>query len=99
MSIGPDVVRHIAALARLSFHDDEAERLRGELEGMLAYFGQIAAVATDDVPPTSHVVPLENVMRDDVARGATDEERDALLRLSAESSIPFFRVPSFRQGS
>ncbi len=99
MSIDPDVVRHIAALARLSFSDDEADRLRGELQGMLAYFGQIAAVPTDDVAPTSHVVPLENVMRDDVARPATDDERDLLLRLSAESSVPFFRVPSFRQGS
>ncbi|HET6692164.1 MAG TPA: Asp-tRNA(Asn)/Glu-tRNA(Gln) amidotransferase subunit GatC [Miltoncostaeaceae bacterium] len=59
-------VRHVARLARLHLEPDELERMREELSGILEHVDAIQALALDDVPPTTHVLALENVMRDDV---------------------------------
>ena len=67
---------------------------------MLAYFGQIASVATEGVEPTSHVVPLQAPLREDEARTDRDDAtREKLLALGSGSAAPFFRVPRFRKGS
>lgn len=59
-------VRHVARLARLRLEPDEVERMREELSGILEHVDAIQALDLDDVPPTTHVLALENVMRDDV---------------------------------
>ena len=59
-------VRHVARLARLHLEPDELERMREELSGILEHVDVIQALDLDDVPPTTHVLTLENVMRDDV---------------------------------
>jgi aspartyl-tRNA(Asn)/glutamyl-tRNA(Gln) amidotransferase subunit C len=59
-------VRHVAELARLDLAPAEEERLTGQLNAILEYMGQLAEVDTAGVEPTSHVLPLTSVMRDDV---------------------------------
>lgn len=61
-------VRHVARLARLHLDPDEQQRMGIELSGILAHVDAIQAIDLDDVPPTTHVISLENVMRDDVPR-------------------------------
>jgi aspartyl-tRNA(Asn)/glutamyl-tRNA(Gln) amidotransferase subunit C len=58
-------VTHVARLARLHLDEDERERMRAELSGILDHVDRIQALELDDVPPTTHVIALENVMRDD----------------------------------
>lgn len=58
-------VTHVARLARLHLDADERERMRAELSGILDHVDRIQALDLDDVPPTTHVIALENVMRDD----------------------------------
>ncbi len=65
--ITADQVRYVASLARLDLAPGEEERLTGQLNAILEYMGQLAEVDTTGVEPTSHVLPLTNVMRDDVA--------------------------------
>lgn len=99
MGIPPDVVSRIAALARLSFDEEESHALRAELGRMLEYFGQIAQVPTEGIEPTAHVVPLAGSLRDDEAvRDPLMGTAEDFLRLAVESDPPFFRVPRFRQG-
>lgn len=62
----PDAVRHLAGLARIALSDDEVTRLAGELGAIVEAVEAVQSVATEDVPPTSHPVPLGNVLRDDV---------------------------------
>ena len=62
----PDAVRHLAGLARIALSDEEVARLAGELGAIVEAVESVQSVATDDVPPTSHPVPLGNVFRDDV---------------------------------
>jgi aspartyl-tRNA(Asn)/glutamyl-tRNA(Gln) amidotransferase subunit C len=62
----PETVRHLAGLARIALSEDEISRLAGELSAIVDSVEAIAKVASDDVVPTSHPVPLGNVFRDDV---------------------------------
>ena len=64
--IDREQVLHVAKLARLRLSDDEVERMTGELSPILEHVEQMEALDLDGVEPTSHVVALENVLRDDV---------------------------------
>ena len=56
----------MAALARIDLTDDEVQRLAGELGVIADAVARVSEIATPDVPPTSHPIPLTNVMREDV---------------------------------
>ncbi|MBI5161745.1 MAG: Asp-tRNA(Asn)/Glu-tRNA(Gln) amidotransferase subunit GatC [Micrococcales bacterium] len=64
--ITPDLVRHLAGLARIALSDAEIQRLTGELGQIVDSVAKVSEVATADVPATSHPIPLTNVFRDDV---------------------------------
>ena len=66
MRISIDEVRHVAELARLDLDPAEERRLTGQLNAILEYMGQLGEVDTAGIEPTSHVLPLTNVMRDDL---------------------------------
>jgi aspartyl-tRNA(Asn)/glutamyl-tRNA(Gln) amidotransferase subunit C len=74
-SITRDEVAHLADLARIDLSAAELEHLAPQLSVILESIASIQGVAGDDVPPTSHTLPLTNVFREDVARpGLTAEE-------------------------
>lgn len=84
-------VEYIAHLARLHLSEAEKERLEAQLDGILRYVEKLGELETGSVEPTSHVLSLSNVMRD-------DELRDSLHRESALANAPdktkdFYRVP------
>ncbi len=84
-------VEHVARLARLAMDEVELERMRQELAGILAYVDRLRQVDTAGVEPTSHAVPLVNVMRDDeVAPGLAPE---AALSNAPDRRDGMFRVP------
>ncbi|WP_299051959.1 Asp-tRNA(Asn)/Glu-tRNA(Gln) amidotransferase subunit GatC [uncultured Nocardioides sp.] len=64
--ISADEVRHLADLARIDLSDAELEHLAPQLSVILDSVASISEVASDDVPPTSHPLPLTNVFREDV---------------------------------
>ena len=86
----PDV-EHVAPLARLALDDAELERMREQLNGILGYIDKLRALDTTGVEPTSHAVPLVNVMRDDATRPCLPP--DEALANAPERSGQFFRVP------
>ena len=59
-------VAHLADLARIDLSDEELDHLAPQLSVILESVASISGVAGDDVPPTSHAIPLTNVFRDDV---------------------------------
>ena len=66
MKITVEQVRYVAELARLELAPGEEGALTGQLNAILEYMDQLGEVDTTGVEPTSHVLPLSNVMRDDV---------------------------------
>ncbi|MBN9607398.1 MAG: Asp-tRNA(Asn)/Glu-tRNA(Gln) amidotransferase subunit GatC [Actinomycetales bacterium] len=86
--ITPDVVRHLAGLARIALTDDEVSRLTGELGQIVDSVAKVSEVATPDVPATSHPVPLGMVTRPDVP-GATLTQEQALAGAPAAADGRF----------
>ncbi len=90
--IDRDQVLHVARLARLRLTDEEVERMTGELGHILEHIEAIQALELDDVKPTTHVAPLENVLRADEPRESW--ERARVLEGAPDASDDGFRVPS-----
>ena len=68
-------VAHLATLARIDLSDAELDHLAPQLSVILESVASINGVAGDDVPPTSHPLPMTNVFREDVVvPGLTAEE-------------------------
>ena len=84
-------VEHVARLARLDLGPEEKERMRRELDGILSYIDKLRAVDTEAVEPTSHAVPLTNVMREDVMEPSLPQAD--MLANAPDRSGEFFRVP------
>lgn len=73
--ITPEVVSHLAHLARIALTEDEIRTLTGELGAIVDSVAKVREVATPDVPATSHPIPLVNVYRDDVPGVALTTEQ------------------------
>ena len=84
-------VEHAARLARLQLGEPELERMREQLSGILEYVDKLGTLDTASVEPTSHAVPLVNVMRDDEVEPCLP--REAMLANAPDPDGEFFRVP------
>ncbi len=91
MPIDPAVVDHVARLARLDLSEEERATLAQQLRHILEYFARLDELDTEDVEPTSHVVEMRNVFREDVP--GTPLPREAVLRSAPEHEDGFFKVP------
>lgn len=90
-AISADEVAKLASLARIDLNAAERERLAGQLDVILDAVATVQEVATDDVPATSHPMPLTNITRPDkVTPGLTSEQ--ALSGAPAVEQARF-RVP------
>ena len=90
-AISRDEVAHLADLARIDLSDAELDHLAPQLNVILESVASIQGVAGEDVPPTSHALPLSNVFRDDVVTpGLTAEQA---LSGAPESEQQRFSVP------
>lgn len=89
--LGPDDVRRLARLARLELSDSEVELFAGQLDVILAAVARVGEVAAADVPPTSHAVPMTNVLRPDEVRPSLP--RKAVLAGAPAVEDDKFRVP------
>ena len=78
VEISRDEVAHLADLARIDLSDEELDHLAPQLSVILESVASITGVAGDDVPPTSHAIPLTNVFRDDVVVPGLSAERGAV---------------------
>jgi aspartyl-tRNA(Asn)/glutamyl-tRNA(Gln) amidotransferase subunit C len=84
-------VAHLARLSRLAVTEEELDRFAGQLDVILQAVARVGEVAAADIPPTSHSVPLTNVLRDDVVvPGLTQDEA---LSGAPDAQDGRFRVP------
>ncbi|MFD0555557.1 aspartyl/glutamyl-tRNA(Asn/Gln) amidotransferase subunit C [Stackebrandtia endophytica] len=90
-AISRDEVAHLAHLARLDVTETELDRFAQQLDVILQSVQRIGEVAADDIPPTSHAVPLTNVYREDVPVPSLARE-DALAG-APDVAEERFRVP------
>ncbi len=91
MKISKEEIEHIAVLARLSLPEEEKELFGSQLSNILDYMEKLNELDTKGIEPTSHVLTLSNVMRDDIPRPSIPKE-DALMN-APDHTEKFFRVP------
>ncbi|WP_152363529.1 Asp-tRNA(Asn)/Glu-tRNA(Gln) amidotransferase subunit GatC [Microlunatus speluncae] len=91
MALTADDVAALARLARIDLTQDELQHLAPQLDVILESVAKVSEVAADDVPPTSHALPLSNVFRaDEVQRSLP---RDEVLAGAPAAEQDRFRVP------
>lgn len=92
-----DQVSHIAKLARMEVSAEEAEKLREQISGVLAFVEKLQEVSVDGVQPTSHVGDMMNVLREDsreeVNIGQENAERERMVGQFPREKSGFLQVP------
>ncbi len=89
--ITADDVAKVASLARLTLTDLELEAFTGQLRSILEHARDVESLDLDDVPPTYHPYPLQNVFRPDEVTPGVD--RDEVLSQAPATEAGMFRVP------
>ncbi|MGG6314445.1 Asp-tRNA(Asn)/Glu-tRNA(Gln) amidotransferase subunit GatC [Paenibacillus macerans] len=92
MSIQTKDVEHVAKLARLHLTDDEREMFTEQLNAILQYAEKLNELNTDDIAPTTHVLHLSNVMREDEVKESLPPEKVFLNAPDEEDGQ--FKVPA-----
>ncbi|MEE1620010.1 Asp-tRNA(Asn)/Glu-tRNA(Gln) amidotransferase subunit GatC [Zafaria sp. Z1313] len=95
-AISREDVAHLARLAHLEMTDAELEKMTGELGIIVDAIASVSEAAGDDVPATSHPIPLRNVLREDVV-GETLTAEQALLN-APDADGGRFKVPAILDG-
>lgn len=90
-AISRDDVAHLAKLARITMSDSELDHLAVEMEQILGAVARVQEVAATDVPPTSHPIPVNNVVREDLVHPSLTSQ-EALSGAPAQSEDRF-KVP------
>jgi aspartyl-tRNA(Asn)/glutamyl-tRNA(Gln) amidotransferase subunit C len=91
MRLSQKEVEHIALLSRLKLTDEEREQMTTQLNDVMVFFEQLGELDTTDVPPTSHVIPMSSVLREDKVRPSLPVED--VLENAPERAGDTFRVP------
>ena len=85
------LVRDIVYLSRIHLNDDEVKRLTKDLEGILQYVEKLQKLNVDQTAPTSHVLPLKNVFREDVVRPSLSQSEATKMAVAKHRGS--FKVP------
>jgi aspartyl-tRNA(Asn)/glutamyl-tRNA(Gln) amidotransferase subunit C len=96
-AINREDVAHLAQLAHIEMSDDELDRMANELAVIVDSVKSVSEAAGDDVPATSHPIPLTNVMREDVVGHVLTAEE--ALSGAPDTQDGRFKVPAILEES
>ena len=91
MKINDEIVKYVAALAKLELTEEEKEEAKKDLGNILGYMNTMNELDTDDIEPMSHAFPLHNVFREDVV--VNKDDRENLLKNAPVQKDGSFVVP------
>lgn len=94
-TITKEEVRHVAHLARLAITEEEVEHFTEQLAKIVQFADKLNELDTSDVEPTTHVLPLENIMREDKSVPGLD--RDVMLKNVKEHEAGQVKVPAIME--
>lgn len=91
MSLSPETVKYVADLSRIELTPAELEKLSKQLLAVLDYIDQLKELDVNQVAPTSHILALQNVLREDIPKPSLTP--DKALRNAPDRQANFFGVP------
>ncbi len=89
--IDPELIRHIATLARITLSEEEVESFTHQFARIVDYFDKLNQLDTEGVEPLTHAVELSNVLAEDVASPSLST--DQVLANAPDREGSFFKVP------
>ena len=91
MSVDLATVKRVARLARIAVSEEEANRMTGELNGILGFVEQLSEVNVEGVEPMTSVTPMEMRKREDVVSDGS--KADDIVANAPATDRNFFQVP------
>lgn len=91
MPISLEDVEHVASLGKLELSPEEKIKLQKDLDKVIKYIDQLNKLDTKNVPVTSHVIPIHNVLREDKVLPSLLREK--VLANAPKRKHGFFEVP------
>lgn len=92
-----EMIEHIADLARLNIPEVEKEKITLEMEKIISYVDKLNELDTSDVKPMEHVIPIRNILREDVVIGSID--RESLMENAPSEEDGCYKVPGSPLGN
>ncbi|GMQ56872.1 Asp-tRNA(Asn)/Glu-tRNA(Gln) amidotransferase subunit GatC [Vallitalea sediminicola] len=91
MKITKEQVEHVANLARLNLTEEEKEQMTTDMEVIIEFANRINEINIDNINPTAHIIPINNVFREDIVNPSFS--RDELLSNAPNRANGCFSVP------
>ena len=91
VKIDDKIIEYVGILAKLNLSEEEKKKAGEDMSRMLEYIDKLNELDTEGVEPMSHIFPVSNVFREDVAAGGDD--RDNILANAPEQKDGAFKVP------
>ena len=91
MSLDKETIKHVAHLARIELQPNELERLSAELHKIIGFIDKLKCLNVEQVKPASHILPINNVLRDDQAHLSLSSQK--ALENAPSKKGNFFSVP------
>jgi aspartyl-tRNA(Asn)/glutamyl-tRNA(Gln) amidotransferase subunit C len=91
MALSKETVEYVANLSRIELKPDELDKLSKQLESILGFIDKLSALDVKNIEPTSHILPVSNVLREDTPRTSLDIEKT--LANAPQKEGRFFAVP------
>jgi len=91
VALDKETVKYVAHLARIELNPKELDKLAGQLKDILDFIDKLKTVDISNINPTSHILPINNVLRDDSLKESLHSDR--VLENAAQKEENFFGVP------
>ena len=91
MSITKETVEYVAHLARIELKPKELEKFSKQLQAILDFIDQLSKVNIENIAPTSHILPIKNILREDLPKESLSSDKTLMNAPSREGN--FFGVP------
>ncbi|OGF48455.1 MAG: asparaginyl/glutamyl-tRNA amidotransferase subunit C [Candidatus Firestonebacteria bacterium RIFOXYC2_FULL_39_67] len=88
-------VLHVAKLSHLKFEEKDLDKFALQLEGMIEFVDKLKEVNTDGIEPTSSVIPVTNVMREDELKPSFSREK--ALSNAPEKELGHYKIPKMME--
>ena len=88
-------VKHVAKLAHLRYEDSELASFSKQLEGMIEFVAKLKDVNTEGIEPTSSVLPIENIFREDEVKTSFSQEK--ALSNAPEKELGHYKIPKMME--
>ena len=93
--ISKEEVKHVANLARLAISEEETEKLQKQLDSIITFAEQLNELDTENIEPTTHVLHMKNVLREDKASPGLP--REEVLKNAPDHQDGQIRVPGIME--